>query len=45
MHISLGYLSENNLKDTFVHLGVNLGDLPNQRRPTVDTEIIRSLNM
>ena len=45
MIVALVPLSANTLKDSFVHLRGNLGDLPNQRMPTVATEIIRRLNV
>ena len=41
-HVSL---SANTLKDAFLHLRDKLGDLRNQRRPTVATDIIRRLNV
>ena len=41
-HVSL---SANTLKEDFFHLGDNLGDLRNQRRPTVAADIIRNLNV
>ena len=45
MLIALVSLSANTLKDAFSHLGDNLGNLPNQRRLTVATEIIWRLNV
>ena len=39
------YLSANTLKDEFFHIRDKLGNLRNQRRPTVATEIIRHLNV
>ena len=45
MLVDLVYISSITLKDAFVYLRSNLGDLPNQRRPTVATEIIRRLNV
>ena len=39
------FLSNNTLKDAFFHLGGKLGDLPNQIRQTVSTDIIRHLNV
>ena len=41
-HVSL---SANTLKEAVLHLRDKLGDLWNQRRPTVATEIIRHLNV
>ena len=40
MFIEIINLSSKTLKDTFVHLRGKLGDIQNQRRPTVDREII-----
>ena len=33
--------SSNNIKDTFVHIGGKLSELPNQRRDTVSREMIQ----
>ena len=45
MFIALVYLSSNTLKDTFVHLRGNMGNLRNYRRTTVSMAIIRRLNV
>ena len=39
--IQLIQQSPNTIKDTFVHIGGKLAELPNQRRDTVAREIIR----
>ena len=45
MLIAHVYLLANTLKDTFFHLGGKLGNLPNQIRQTVATDIIWRLNV
>ena len=45
IQIALVPLSAITLKDAFFHLGGKLGDLPNQIRQTVATDIIRCLNV
>ena len=39
--IQLIQKSPNTIKDAFVHIGVKLAELPNQRRDTVSREMIR----
>ena len=43
--VNFVYLSYNTLNDTFSHLRVNLGDLPNQIIPAVAMDIIQRLNV
>ena len=45
MFTTLVSLLLNTLKESFVHLGDNLGNLKNKRRPTVATDIIWHLNV
>ena len=42
--IQLIQQSSNNIKDYFVHIGVKLAELPNQRRDTAAREMIRIMN-